>query len=162
MGQHDVAFAHALVIGPHIVRIRTETVGAGGEGRQHHVEEIGTAREHAQGVVGPAFHHHPAARQVVAGSGRDEGHPDALAAGGRDIGHLVETGGVALQVIEFGQGLCAAGEARIDGHVLNAFAVHPQFAPVAQALQHLISVSNAHEYPRLITKSFAALRSRRG
>ena len=99
-----------------------EIIGRGGPGGERDVHEVGRAAHHAAGGARPVQHHHAARFQFLAGARDDERQADAVAGGGRGIGHLVAVLRIALHVVERGDRARAAGEAGMRGHVLDAFA----------------------------------------
>ena len=147
--QDDVVLADELVVAADVLRelrpVAAEVVRGGGPGGERHVHEVGRAPHHAAGGARPVQHHHAAGFEFFARARVDERQADAIAGGGRGVGHLVAELRIALHVVERGDRPRAAGETRMRGHVLDAFAAQPDFTILfPQAVQVFSSRASRH------------------
>src|SRR4029077_7503911 len=110
----------------------------------HRIEKIRAAAEHARAPLGPAPDHVASAHQVVDTARLDVREPHALAAGGREVCHLVGAVGVELQVVERGDGAHATAEARVAGDVADALAVEPDLTVIPQAFEVRGAATRTH------------------
>ena len=132
MRQRQVALADVLVVAPDVVAelgpAPPEVLRRRGPGREGDVHEVGRAAHHAAGRARPAQHHRAPPLELVPGARDDEGQPDTLAAGRRDVRHLVSQPGIVLQIVQRRDGSHPVGEAGVGGHVLDALAPQPDLA----------------------------------
>ena len=132
VGQDDVVLADVFVVAPDVVAelrpAAREIIGRGGPGRQRHVHEVRRASHHAAGRARPVQHHYAARFQFLPGARHDERKPDAVAGGGRDIGHRVAVLRIALHVVKRGDRARAAGKPGMGGHVVDALSPQPDLA----------------------------------
>ena len=97
------------------------------------VHKIRRAAHHAATRPGPVGHHGAPPLQVLDGARRDERQPDALARGGRRIGHGLAQGRIVLHIVQAGQRLYPVAEAGMGGDILDALALHVDLRALAQS-----------------------------
>ena len=149
VGQRQVVLADVRVVGADVcAELGTalrEVVRGTRPGGERDVHEVRRAAHHAAGGPRPVQHHVAPGLQIGPGARDDQGQAHPLAAGRRHGGHRRPQLGIVLHVVERGDGLGAAAEPRVAGHVLDALAPQPDLTRlVPQPLQILTARARRH------------------
>ena len=132
MGQRQVVLADVFVVALDVLAelgtAASEVVGRRAPRRERDVHEVGRASHHAARRARPVEHHLAAPLDVLTGARVDERQPHAVAAGRREVGHLVAKLRVVLHVVERGDGQRAVTQTGVSRRVLHPFASDPDLA----------------------------------
>ena len=152
MRHEQVALAAVFVIRQHAVaagRIPLrEIVGLGRPRRQHGVQEVGAAAQHAARRVRPRFGHLPPAGQVLTGARNQEGAAHRVAAGRRRVAERVLMGGRVLHVVQRRNAFHRGPKRGMGRHVGHALVAEPDLAAIPQPSNVLRSGACAHAVPK--------------
>ena len=155
MGQRQIVFADVFIVIPHVLgefgpsHSLREIIRRTGPRGIGHIHEIGGAAHHSAGGPRPVEHHGAALFEILAGARDDERQPDPVAGARRDIGHLVAEFGIALHVVERGDGARAALQPRMVRRVFDPLAFEPDLALLlAQPSEILSSRPRRHHASR--------------
>ena len=122
----------------------SEIVGFGRPRREHGVQEVGAAAQHAAGRVRPRFGHRAPADQVLAATWNEKRAAGRLAAGRRRVAERVVMGWVVLHVVQHGDAAHRGPKRGMRRHVGHALVAEPDFAAVLQPLDVCCTGACAH------------------
>src|SRR6266851_105129 len=149
VGQREILLPDVLVVALQVLAelaaAVSEIIRSAGPRGESDIHEVRRTAHHAARRARPIEHHHAARLQLLSAPRNDERQADALAAGRRDIGHLVAQLRVVLHVVKFRDRAHAALQPWMRRDVFDALAVQPDLSVLLpQAPDVLLSGSRWH------------------